>query len=154
TGGALGQAPEIHGVGRVLRTTPGWMAAATDRMVMLYDARRNTAQKLDISLVEITHLVIRPDTYGVAIVQERDRVGRASLAGRWVWKDELRSPVEDLVLGPEGRTAVSTDDGKILIYGAGGEKAVGYAADPQEPLLLVEAPEGSPPAVAWVSLAR
>src|SRR5262249_2125811 len=60
TGGALGQAPEIYGVGRIIRTAPGWMAAATDRMVILYDARRNTTQKLDISLVEITHLVIRP----------------------------------------------------------------------------------------------
>ena len=30
-GGALGQGPEIMGVGRILRTCPGWIAAATDR---------------------------------------------------------------------------------------------------------------------------
>ncbi len=88
-GRALGQAPEILGVGRILRTAPGWIAAATDRQVVLYDARRNAAQRLDLSLVEITHLAIRPDTFGLAIVQERDRIGRATLAGRWVWKAEL-----------------------------------------------------------------
>jgi hypothetical protein len=154
TGGALGQGPETIGVGRFLRTCPGWIAAATDRTVVLYDARRNAAQKLDISLIEITHLAIRPDSYGVAIIQERDRIGRASLAGRWVWKRELRTPVEDLALGPDGLTAITTDDGQLLIFDPAGEPAGRFAADPAEPLCLVEAPEGAPAGVAWISLAR
>jgi hypothetical protein len=154
SGGALGQAPELMGVGRILRTATGWIAAATDRQIVLYDARRNGAQRLDLSLVEVTHLVPRPDTFGVAIVQERDRIGRASLSGRWVWKRELRSPVEDLAVGPEALTAVTTDDGQFLIFDPAGEPAGQYAADPVEPLNLVAAPAGSPPSVAWITLAR
>lgn len=154
SGGALGQAPEIAGIGRILRTAPGWIVAATDRQVVLYDARRNGAQRLDVSLVEVTHLVARPDTYGIAIVQERDRVGRASISGRWVWKRELRSPVEDLAVGPEALTAVTTDDGQLLIFDPAGEPAGQYAADPPEPLSLVEAPAGSPANVVWLTLAR
>ena len=153
-GGALGQGPEMIGVGRFLRTAPGWIAAATDRMIVLYDARRNLAQRLDISLVEVTHLAIRPDSYGLAIIQERDRIGRATLAGRWVWKTELRAPVEDLALGPNALTAITTEDGQLLIYDAAGEPAGRFAAEPAEPLCLVEAPEGSPAGVTWISLAR
>ena len=31
---------------------------------------------------------------------------------------------------------------------------VGFTADPTDPPLLIEAPQGSPPGVTWVSLAR
>src|SRR4051794_6934509 len=65
----LGHAPEVQGIGRILRTAPGWIAAATDRAVALYDARRNAASRVDLSLVEVTHLAIRPDSFGLAIVQ-------------------------------------------------------------------------------------
>ncbi|MBX6315325.1 MAG: hypothetical protein IRY99_20795 [Isosphaeraceae bacterium] len=154
TGGALGEAPEIVGVGRFLRTSPGWIAAATDRMILLYDARRNVSQRLDLSLVEVTHLAIRPDDYGVFIVQERDRIGRATLAGRWVWKKELRPPVEDIALGAGGLAALTTDDGHLTIYNPAGEPIGDYVADPVEPLCLVEAPSGAATELAWVSLAR
>jgi hypothetical protein len=153
-GTPLGQAPEITGVGRILRTAPGWIAAATDRQVVLYDARRNAASRIDLSLVEITHLVIRPDGFGLALVQERDRVGRATPAGRWVWKRELRTPVEDLAIGPRGLTAVTTEDGRLLIFDAAGEPLADEATRPPEPLLLAEAPAGSPEGVTWLTLAR
>ncbi|MEJ7640011.1 MAG: hypothetical protein WKF75_19085 [Singulisphaera sp.] len=97
----LGKAPEILGVGRIARTAPGWIAAATDRQIVLYDARRNAAQRIDLSLVEITHLAIHPDSFGLAIVQERDRLGGPP-PGRWIWKRSLKSAVEDLAIGPDG----------------------------------------------------
>jgi hypothetical protein len=153
-GRALGQAPEILGIGRIVRTARGWIAAATDRQVILYDARRNAAQKLDLSLAEVTHLAIRPDSYGVAIVQERDRIGRATLAGRWVWKAELDSPVEDLAIGAENFTAASTNDGRLLIFDPAGGRAATVAGDRDDPRFLIEAPESSPSPVAWLSLAR
>ena len=103
----LGKAPEILGVGRIARTAPGWIAAATDRQIVLYDARRNSAQRIDLSLVEITHLAIHPDSFGLAIVQERDRLGRATPAGRWIWKRSLKSPAEDLAIGPDGVLALT-----------------------------------------------
>jgi YD repeat-containing protein len=150
----LGHAPEVLGIGRILRTAPGWIAAATDRQVALYDARRNLATRLDVSLVEITHLVIQPDSYGIAIVQERDRVGRVTLSGRWVWKAELRSPVEDLAIGPDGHAALTREDGRLEIYDPAGTIVGDFSVNPVEPLCLVEAPSSSADLVTWVSLAR
>lgn len=155
TGGALGQAREIIGVVRIFRTAPGWIAAAADRMIVLYDARRSGAQRVDMSLFEVTHLIVRPDTYGLAIIQERDRIGRTTPTECWVWTRELRWPVEDLALGPEALTAVSTEDGRILVFDSAGEPFGTYTANPGEPLCcMVEAPNGSPPGLAWISLTR
>jgi hypothetical protein len=154
SGGELGQAPEIAGVGRILRVAPGWIVAATDRQIAVYDARRNASQRLDLSLVEVTHLAVQPDSYGLAIVQERDRIGRASLAGRWVWRRELKSAVEELAIGPGTRTGVTTEDGQLLIFGPSGDPAGSYTAVPSEPLALAPVPEDAPPDVAWLTLAR
>ena len=115
-----GQAPDLTGVGRQLRTAPGWLAAATDRQILLYDLKHNTPRRLDVSLVELTHLAIRPDDFGLALVQERDRIGRLTVAGRWVWKQELRSPVEDLAIGPYGFVAVTTHGGEFLVFDPAG----------------------------------
>jgi hypothetical protein len=153
-GEKLGQGPQMGGVGRILRTAPGWLAAATDRQIMLYDLRRKTQQRLDISLVEVTHLAIRPDSFGLAVVQERDRVGRFTPSARRVWRHELRSAVEDLAIGPEGYAAVTTDDGQLMVFDPSGEPTVGASFDPSDPALLVEAPEGSPPGIVWLTQSR
>jgi hypothetical protein len=150
----LGQAPEILGMGRILRTAPGWIASATDRHVVLFDARRNAATRVDVSLVEVTHVAIRPDSFGLAIVQERDRVGRLTPAGRWIWKKELRSPVEDVAIGPDGYSALTMENGRLEVYDPAGEPVGGFTSDPLEPLCLIEAPDGSPPPVTWLTLAR
>jgi hypothetical protein len=149
-----GQGPDLAGVGRILRTAPGWLAAATDRQILLCDLRRNTIKRLDVSLVQLTHLAIKPDDFGLALVQERDRIGRLTPAGRWVWKHELRFPVEDLALGPQGFAAITTGGGQLQVFDPAGESTVGFTLDPTDPLLLIEAPEGSPPGVTWVSLER
>jgi hypothetical protein len=149
-----GQAPDLVGVGRLLRTAPGWLAAATDRQILLYDLRRNTPRRLDVSLVELTHLAIRPDDFGLILVQERDRIGRLTVAGRWVWKQELRSPVEDLAIGPYGFVAVTTHGGEFLVFDAAGEFSTGSNFDATDPPLLIEAPIDLPPQVAWITLAR
>jgi hypothetical protein len=151
-GKRLGQAPEIDGVGRIVRTATGWMAAATDRRIMLCDLRRNLAQRVDVSLAELTHLSILPDSYGLAIVQERDRIGRATPAGRWIWKMELPSPVEDLSIDADGYTAVTTEDGLLRVYNPAGAPAGEFRGPPSDPALLLAAPEGS--GVAWLTLTR
>jgi len=154
TGKTLGQAPEISGVGRIIRSCRGWIAAATDRQVMICDLIKNTVQRVDVSLVEVTHFAIQPDSYGLAIVQERDRLGRATLAGRWIWKTELNVPIEDLAIGPDGYTAITTETGQLRVYDPAGNVAGGYEANLIEPLLLCEAPVGSPVGVVWITLAR
>jgi hypothetical protein len=154
TGQKLGQGPQMGGVGRILRTAPGWLAAATDRQIVLYDLRRNMQRKLDLRLVELTHLVIRPDSFGLILVQERDRIGRVTPSARWVWKRELRSPVEDLAIGPEGFSATTTNEGELMVFDPVGEPKVGSRFDPTDPPLLIEAPEGSPPGITWLTLCR
>lgn len=154
TGGELGEAAEIAGVGRLLRPSPGWIVAATDRQVVVHDARENRSQRLDLRLVELTHLVARPDDYGLAFVQERDRLGRATAAGRWIWQRELRWPVEEMAVGEGGLTAFSGEDGRLLVLDAAGETIGETVVAPPEPLALVAAPRGGPPEVHWLSLAR
>ena len=151
-GRRLGQSPEVDGVGRIIRTSPGWMAAATDRRIVACDLRANTAQRVDLALTEITHLAIRPDTYGLGIVQERDRIGRATLAGRWVWKAELDSPVEDLAIDADGTTAATTEDGRLRVFDPGGAPLAGFRGPASDPALLAAAPPGAP--VAWLTLHR
>jgi hypothetical protein len=151
-GKRLGQAPEIDGVGRIVRTSNGWMAAATDRRIVLCDLRKNQAQRLDLNLCELTHLAIQPDTYGLAIVQERDRVGRATLAGRWIWKSELPSPIEDLAINAEGFTALTTEDGLLRVYNPAGTPAGEFRGPPADPALLIASPDSS--AVSWITLTR
>ena len=150
----LGFAPEVLGAGRILRTAPGWIAAATDRQIVLFHATRNAAQRVDLSLVEITHLAIRPDSFGLLIVQERDRIGRATIAGRWVWKQERRSPIEDVAIGPEGYAAVTDEAGVLTVHDPAGLTAGTFQTEPAEPLSLIEAVDGAPSAVVWMTLAR
>ncbi len=154
TGQKRGQAPELSGVGRILRTTPGWLAAATDRQILLCDLKRETQRRLDVSLVQLTHLAIRPDDFGVALVQERDRVGRMTVSNRWVWKQELRSPVEDLAIGAYGFVGATTHGGEFLVFDPAGEYTTGFTFDASDPPLLIEAPVESPPPVAWITLTR
>ncbi|QDV36015.1 WD40 repeat domain-containing protein [Tautonia plasticadhaerens] len=154
-GKRLGRTPPIKGVGRLIRTSPGWLAASTDRELLLFDARRNSGKRLeDLNIVQLTHLEIRPDDFGLAVVQERDRVGRATTAGRWIWRKELDSGVEDLAIGPDGLIAVTTDDGRLLLFDPAGNPVEGPDDRFGEPLGLVPAPDGSPPGVAVLTLAR
>ncbi|WP_165066084.1 hypothetical protein [Paludisphaera rhizosphaerae] len=153
-GKKLGKGPETMGVGRILRTAPGWLAAATDRQVALCDLRRNEQRRVDLRLVELTHLAIKPDSFGLMIVQERDRIGRATPSGRWIWKHELPTPIEDVAIGSEGFSAATTGDGRLLIFDPAGEASQTGGFDASDPPFLIEAPEGSPSGLAWVTLAR
>jgi hypothetical protein len=154
TGRALGQGPDLIGVGRMLQTAPGWLAAATDRQILLTDLRHMTHRILEVTLVQLTHLAIRPDEFGLAIVEERDRIARLTPASRWVWKRELREPIEEMAIGPYGFVGVTSHSGQLLIFDPAGETSSSFTFDPSDPPLVIEAPEDSPPQVAWVTLAR
>ena len=154
SGENLGYAPTIQGVGRILRTSPGWIAAATDRSILVYDANKGEARKVDASLVEVTHLAIRPAGFGLGVVQERDRVGRLTTSGRWIWKQELAMPVEDIAIGDEGDLAVSTDSGKLIVYDPGGRPSEQFELGDEESLSLIEAVDHGPAGLSWITLAR
>ncbi len=80
-GQKLGQGPDLSGTGRILRTSPGWLAAATDRQILLCNLRNNTIERIDVSLNQLTHLAIKPDDFGLALVQERDRIAPPDALG-------------------------------------------------------------------------
>ena len=145
---------EVSGVGRILRVAEGWLAAASDRRIMLYDVVAGAHDRLDVSLVELTHLEIRPDDYGVALVQERDRIGRLSRAGKWIWKHELRDPIEDIAINRAGYTAATTNGGEFLVFDPEGKPHVGFRFDPSDPPLVIEAAATKRGTSAWISLAR
>ena len=153
-GTKLGHAPDIQGVGRILRTCPGWIAAATDRQIVVCDLKGGEGRRLDLSLHQLTHLAIEPDGFGLAIVQERDRVGRATLAGRWVWRAELNMPIEEIAVGPDGHLATGSEDGRLRVYDPAGTVVGEYRSDPPEPLLVLRAPRGTPKGVEWITLVR
>jgi hypothetical protein len=153
-GQKIGQGPDLSGVGRLLRAAPGWLAAATDRQILLCDLKRRTERRLDVSLVQLTHLVIRPDDFGLALVQERDRVGRLTASSRWVWRHELRWPIEELAIGQQSFMGATTHGGELLVYDPAGESTCAFRFDPTDPPLIVDAPAGSPTGVAWLTLAR
>jgi hypothetical protein len=154
TGRKIGVAPDMVGVGRILRTAPGWIAAATDRQIVLCDLREEEYRKLDVSLVQLTHLAIRPHDFGLGIVEERDRIGRLTIAGRWVWKRELKLPVEEMAVGPGGLMAVTTNAGELMVFDPAGEPTIAFRFDPTDAPIIIEAPDSSPFPVAWLTLAR
>lgn len=153
-GEPIHESDPVPGIGRILRVAPGWIAAATDRHLLLYSAHENRSERLDLRLVELTHLVLRPDTYGLAIVQERDRIGRITIAGRWVWREELDSPVEELAVGSQGTTAVATEDGRLRLYNAAGEPLTARFGPADEPLLILSNRRQDEPGPVWFTLAR
>ncbi len=153
-GQKVGEGPKMTGVGRILRSSSGWLAAATDRQVLLWNLNQDSHNVIDVSLIQLTHMAINPDEFGLALIQERDRIGRLTPAGRWIWKHELREPVEDLAIGPNGHAAVTTHGGQLVVFDPAGARTVGFTFDPSDPPLLIDAPEKSPPSLVWVSLAR
>jgi len=154
-GRRLGKAPPLRGVGRLLRSADGWIAASTDRLMLVYDARSGTARILeDLYLVQLTHLQLEPARHGLAIVQERDRVGRATLAGRWMWRKGVDSGVEDLAIGPDRLTGLSTDDGRLRILDPAGNPVGDDRRDYGEPLALIGRPESAPEPLAFITLSR
>ena len=62
--------------------------------------------------------------------------------------------MEDLAIGPRGFAAVTTNSGQLLIFDPAGESTAGFTFDPSDPPLVIEAPDGSPAGVTWLSLAR
>ncbi len=58
------------------------------------------------------------------------------------------------MVGPRGFAAITTSAGQLQVFDPAGESTIGFSVDPSDPPLLIEAPQGSPPEVVWVSLAR
>ena len=154
-GKKLGQGPDSGGVGRILRTAPGWLAAATDRQIVLM---RPQAQLVHASRRQLGaahspgHQARRlrarsgPGTRSHRQAHHRgpmDLEARVAISRSKTWPS---APRDSRQSRPSG--------GQLQIFDPAGESAIGFTLDPTDPPLLIEAPEGSPPGVSWVSLAR
>jgi serine/threonine protein kinase len=144
----------LGGVGRLLKQRDGWLAAGNDRTIVLADLARGSLHRPDLDLVQVTHFDMRPAAYGLAIVQEADRIGRATVAGRWIWRKPLPATAESMVLADDGLIALSLDDGKLIVLDPAGQEISRWNAGEQEAVLVCESAGRHGSNCRWVSYSR
>jgi hypothetical protein len=59
-----------------------------------------------------------------------------------------------MAIGVEGFAAATTNDGRLLVFDPAGDVTQSGGFEATDPPFLIEAPEGSPPGLAWITLAR
>jgi hypothetical protein len=91
----------------------------SDRKCVVYDAEHNESVVHAPRFTEITHSRLYGQTE-LILVQERDRLTRASLSGEVLWVEPLPESVQELSVA--GRTiAVVTDGGELIFYTPSGQ---------------------------------
>ena len=126
----------ISGVGRYLESEAGMVVAVTDREVALYDAAANSSSRWHERLVQISHVRIDSSAGDIVIIEEGDRLSRFDLRGKRRWVKNLDGLVESVVVGPERSSAVTTGDGRLLIFDASGRNVGQFRTEKPEPLAL------------------
>ncbi len=146
--------PSLGGVGRLIRQRDGWIAAGNDRTLILADLARKAIHRPDLDLVQVTHFDMRPTSYGLAIVQEADRLGRATVAGRWIWRTTLPATAESLVLADDGLLAISMDNGSLAVLDPAGKQLGIWSVGDQEAVLACESAGRHGGSCRWISYSR
>lgn len=109
----------VEGKGRVLLAGEGLLVGLSDRKSVIYDAARNQSTVYATRFTEVTHSRLYSPTE-LILVQERDRLTRATLSGEVAWVEPLRDCVQELAIA--GRTiAVVTDRGELILYTPSGQ---------------------------------
>ena len=122
TGGHLGQAPEVVGVGRILRTAPGWLVAATDRQIVHLRRPAKPGSNGSTSAWS-TSLTWSSGPTTTAWPSFRNEIASAASpcpaagSGSRSCASESRTSPS----GPEATTAFTTDDGVLTILDPGGQ---------------------------------
>ncbi len=144
----------MGGSGRMLKAEEGWVVVGSGQSVRLLNLGTQQVVEPDLSLVQVTHFQMRPRNYGLLIIQEADRLGRASMDGRWLWRVHLPATVESLVLTEDGYAAVSLDNSQVGVVGPAGKGVGKWSAGEHEAVLLCESQARHDGLCRWVSLAR
>jgi hypothetical protein len=137
----------LVGVGRYLDADVNVVVAATDREILQYDVAANTSVKLPERLTQISHLRLDSEAGEVVVIEDREYLNRFDMAGRRRWVHRVESPIESLALGPDRLTAVSTEDGRVLVFDGDKRAAGEFRTSPRETLQLVRL------GPRWMSLA-
>ena len=154
-GKKLGQGPDSSGVGRILRTAAGWLAAATDRQIVLCDL---TQQLLHATRHQLGaahspgHQARRLRTRFGPGTRSHRQASRAQVDGSGSTNCGFPSKTWRSALRGSRRSPPAAASSRSSTPPASPPSA--FTVDPTDPPLLIEAPEGSPPGVTWVSLAR
>lgn len=146
--------PPLAGSGRLLKARDGWVAAANNQTLVLLNLANSETFQPDLDLVQITHIDLKPAKYGLLIIQEGDRIGRATPSGKWLWRVHLPATVESMILADDGYAALSLDNGFIAILDSSGKPVGKWSAGDQEAVLLCESQGRHEGLCRWVSLAR
>lgn len=146
--------PALGGMGRLIRQRDGWIASGNDRTLVLVDLSRGAIHRPDLDLVQVTHFDMRPTSYGLAIVQEGDRLGRATVAGRWIWRKSLPATAESMVLADDGLIALSLDNGSLIVLDPAGSKVGRWSVGDQEAVLVCESAGRHGSTCRWASYSR
>ncbi len=137
----------LSGVGRYLDADGGLVLAATDREMALYDVARNASTRFPDHLVQISHMRIDTAAGHIVTVEERDRLSRFDLGGRRRWVANLDRPVEALAIGRAATSAVTTEDGRLIVFDGDQHRLGEFATRPAESLALVQL------GARWITLA-
>ena len=146
--------PPLGGAGRLLKAVDGWVAFGNEKTIQLLKLSSSQVIQPDLNLVQVTHFEMNPAKYGLLIIQEGDRLGRATMDGNWLWRVHLPATVESMVLAQDGYAAVSLDNSQVGVIGANGKGIGKWSAGEQEAVLLCESQARHDGLCRWVSLAR
>jgi hypothetical protein len=127
----------MSGVGRYVEVDASLVVAATDREVLVYEIAANTSSRFYERCTQLSHLRIDSEEGELVIIEERDRLSRFDLRGGRHWVKTINSPVEGLAIGAGRTCAVTTEDGRLLVFD-GDKRVVGeYSTTPREIMSVV-----------------
>ena len=153
----------LSGRGGLLRIAPGYVVAATERQLLVYDARDNTSTLLPTRLAEISHLAVASDRaaaiaasfasapdrflvdfppvpgdddFKIVVVDGRDRLSLLHPGGEIIWTRQLESPLQEIATAAENALGMTTDDGWLVVYNEDGELRGRRRSYPTEPMAL------------------
>ena len=128
---------QLTGVGRYVDSDASMVVAATDRDVLLYDVAANTSARFDQRCTQISNLRIDSEAGEIVIIEERDRLSRWDLAGNRRWVKTIDSPVEGLAIGANRHCALTTEDGRLIVFDCDKRIVGEFRTDSREMLSVV-----------------
>jgi hypothetical protein len=137
-GGERVHASEVMGgVGRYLDIDASLVVAATDREVLVYEIASNTSNRFYERCTQLSHLRIDSEASELVIIEERDRLSRFSLSGERRWVQTIDAPVDSLAIGANRTCAITTEDGRLIVFD-GEKRVIGeFRTLPREVLSMV-----------------
>lgn len=138
----------VTGIGRFLRIAPKWMVAGTDQALVAYDPELNQAIQCHLPLTEVSHLQLYDALGDCLLIQSREFASRFQFPDREIWRRQIEWKVEAAAVMGDGLTAMTLDDGNMLVIDGKGKTVGQYRPKPKEALTVLSLGK------SWVTTAR